>query len=35
MMIIMAVLCVMALAVAIPALIIAGRCEKDEERRTK
>ena len=34
-MMIMAALCVMALAVVLPAMIIAGRCEKDEERRTK
>lgn len=34
-MIIMAAMCVMALVVVLSAMIIAGRCEKDEERRTK
>lgn len=34
-MIILAAVCVMVLAVAIPAMIIAGRCEQEEERRKK
>lgn len=34
-MIILAAVCMMALAVTIPAMIVAGKCEEDKERRTK
>lgn len=32
MIVIMAALCVLALVVTIPAMIVAGRCEKEEPR---